>query len=130
MNESQGKWKYNYGDDEIWNATYDYFDTREEAIKEGNFAAIDADYEYYKVGQIEFSFKPHIDAERILAQIGEDAYQDSGEVAGDYLAYVPDDESNELERMLNETLNNWLTKTNNHPTFYNIINTSDHEVIK
>lgn len=117
MKDSQ--WMYNFGDAEHWDES-EYFDTKEEAIEAGRLEAIYRGEDEFQVGQI-ISFTPTIDAEEVLERIGENAY-DKSEYAEDYLCNLPKSEIDELQEMLDKVLEEWLTKTNNQPTFFNISN--------
>jgi hypothetical protein len=120
-----GKWCYST-DEEIFNSD-DYFHTKEEAIVAGEEYAKGCEYEQYYVGQIT-SIVPKIDTTGLLERIGEDIYEDCGEVAENYLCDVTKEQEKELDEWLNSVFITWLYKHNLHPNFYNIKNVSSHSV--
>lgn len=126
------KWLINLREDDIWNDNYE-FNSKEEAITYGkeNFHAIveeetgeifnhNLHYENFYVGKVE-RFAPSVDTDRVLEDISENAYDELGEVAEEYLYIVNKEEFKLLENKLNKVLNEWLDETNNHPTFYNVV---------
>lgn len=123
-NWENGLWLYNFGKSEIWNEE-SYFDTKEEAIAHGMIEAIDRGEDKYQVGQIN-TFEPSLYADWAIEQITENAIDNCGEVAEDYLDYLPKEETERLEELLNEALAKWLDETKNHPSFFTVDNISDH----
>ncbi|HHY72261.1 MAG TPA: hypothetical protein GX497_03370 [Bacillus bacterium] len=127
----EGKWLINWNEDGIWNSL-DEFETKEDAISYGkaNFEEIfedeigtefDSEIEnkVFYVGQIT-CFSPGINAEHVLEQIAEHAYDEVGEVAESYLENVSKEDCNILEERLNNALNEWLKETKNKPNFFKI----------
>ncbi|ACL77590.1 hypothetical protein [Ruminiclostridium cellulolyticum] len=125
-NWNNGLWMYNFGGKEIWNEE-EYFDTKEEAIGMGRIEAIKRGEDSYQVGQI-ITFTPSLDADWAIEQIAENAMDNCGEVANDYLDCVPKEETDRLEELLNEALTKWLDETKNHPGFFYIDDISEHVV--
>lgn len=132
-----GKWVINITHGEIWTNVEDWgeFDSKEKATEYGkkNYTEMIKSYgdsiqlendKYFSVGQVEHVY-PHIDAERIIDDAGENIYDQCGEVADDYLMNVNEKDIEELEEKLNDVFSDWLKKTNNQPTFYQIANTED-----
>jgi hypothetical protein len=124
--DRKNKWTYELYNEDIWSSGED-FDTKEEAIETGVKEAKDImeveqfDSYYFWVGQIQ-EYVPCINAYSVLDNLAENACEQCGEVAEDYLYPVSKEEIHKLEDMLNEALKKWMKETNNEPTFYSIIN--------
>lgn len=130
---TNGKWVINIKADSIWNSDVE-FDTREEAIAYGkenfeelykeeygeNYDPQDSIKEFY-IGQVE-EYKPRVFAHHVIEQVSDDAYEDVGEVAEDYLSLVKPEELESLEAQLNTVFNQWLTETDKHPKFWRVAN--------
>lgn len=125
-NWEDGLWMYNFGEKEIWNEE-EYFDTKEEAIDMGRIEAISRGEDSYQVGQID-TFAPSLDVDWAIEYIAENAMDNCGEVADDYLNGVSKEETKRLEELLNEALTKWLDETKNHPGFFTIYDISEHVV--
>ena len=121
-----GMWAYNFGDSEHWNVD-ECFDTAEEAIEAGKLTAGENEGEIFEVGQLDI-FKPSLDADWAIEHISENAWDECGEHGEDYLNYLPKDEIDRLDILLNEALNKWLDETKNHPGFYTITSVSLHSI--
>ncbi len=119
-----GLWMYNFGDPEHWNED-EYFDTESEAIDYGRIEAIKRGESKYQVGEMNV-FKPGIDVEDVIEQVSNDAYDNCGEFAEDYLSYLPKTETDRLQELLTEVFEKWLDETNNRPSFFTVVNISDH----
>lgn len=132
------KWtNHRYRDDEIW--WNDQFESREEAIADGvkqyktalnGFATdlFDDDPERFPsdvfyIGEC-IRFVPTVDAERVLEQLEEDAYDECGEAAENFLDwnYITDDKIADLQENLQRELDSWLERYKCTPTFYSIEN--------
>ena len=133
------KWVLNLQEDDFWNAT-ETFDTKEEAIKEGreclkNIAdcidinGYDADLfgteqldmgdivNHFFVGKTR-NFEPSIDVDDIFERLEDDAFNEAGEIAEDYLWNIKKEESDELSTELTKVFNEWASKYNHEPHFY------------
>lgn len=130
---NQEKWVININDEDIWNDNNE-FETKQEAIDfvkedfEGFFLEetgleykSDVDDKVFYVGQKE-RFAPSVDAVSILDDIAENAYDEVGESAEEYLGHVSTKEINSLEERLNKAFQEWADETNNHPTFWKVVN--------
>lgn len=133
-----GKWMLNGNCDELWNADTK-FDTREEAIKYGislltkfnNMTdkekesfdlMVDMHIQHdgknitsFNVGKIVYA-EISFNVDNILETIADNAYDEYGEYAEDYLRDVKNVHVEELEA----TINNWFHKYDYLPTFYGI----------
>jgi hypothetical protein len=129
---NNGKWVYEECGAEIWHTSEGEFDTKEEAIKEGReyFKFMQQEYGDYEdvtqfsVGQI-IHYHPTIEVYGLIEQVGEEAYEEVGEVAENYLTRVPHEEANLLSDKINEVFSQWMKETNNLPNFWMIRNTED-----
>jgi hypothetical protein len=130
---NQGKWIINLIEDGTW-GSLEEFESKEEAISYGkkNFEGIyedengekfDSEIEkkVFYVGQIE-RYVPSICVNSLVEQIAENAHDEVGEVAEDYLYDVSKEDIQLLEERLNDVLSNWFDETNNNPTFWKIVN--------
>lgn len=137
-----GKWILNDENSEYWNAS-DSFDSREEAINKGKETIkhyntltnkqkedIDLsdiglsgityeDIESFDVGQVNLATIA-TNGERFVEMVADEAYEEYGEFAEDYLSDVKKEHLDEL----GELLNGWFEKHNYMPTFYMVENVS------
>lgn len=123
------KWTYEVDlNRDIWRGGV--FDTKEEAIKEGNSETILEGGRNFKVGITEEVYNFGIDVDRVIEDIQNTMYGEMGELAEDYLDDVTTEHRLELERELNEVFYRWQEKHNYKPTFYRIISEEIIEVEK
>lgn len=121
MSKIDGKWMYNYSDDGIWSNS-DYYDIKEDAIKNGNEEFV-GEYDRFYVGQIKSARNDvHVFADRILENISEDMYEEVGEVAEDYLRDVKQEHEDILNERLNKVVMEWMKEFNYEPSFFKIAN--------
>lgn len=114
------KWTYEIDiDRDIWRGGV--FNTKEEAIEEGNSEAIIEGKMSFKIGITEEIFNFGIDVDRVIEDIQNTMYDEAGEIAEDYLDNVTTEHRLELERELNEVFYKWQEKHNYKPTFYRVI---------
>lgn len=114
------KWTYEIDvNRDIWRGGL--FDTKEEAINEGKAEAIIEGLTNFKVGIAEEVFNYGIDVDDSLERINEIVYEEVGEVAEDYLYYIPQEHKDELQDKLNEVFYKWQEKYNYNPNFYRIV---------
>lgn len=114
------KWTYEIDvNRDIWRGGV--FDTKEEAINEGKAEAIIEGLTNFKVGIAEEVFNYGIDVDDSLERINEIVYEEVGEVAEDYLYYIPQEHKDELQDKLNEVFYKWQEKYNYTPTFYKVV---------
>lgn len=121
-----GKWAYNFWGSERWDVD-ECYDTHEEAMEAGKLAAIEHDRGGYEVGQLNV-YAASIDVNQVIDNITDDAWDQCGEYAEDYLCHLPEKEVDRLGELLNEALNKWLDETNNHPGFYTLSSVSVHSI--
>lgn len=103
-------------DEEVFNSSGE-FNCYEDAVLE---AILEKDAE---VGDTIFvgektKHMPHICAENVIEDLSEQAYDECGEHAQDYLTEVKDSERLELENELNDVLQKWMDRFKHHPYFY------------
>lgn len=118
-----GKWKYElYGNDEWYG---DNYDTKEEAIKAGTEEYKDEalDTDTFRVGQISLH-APHIDVDRVIDNLIDDAYEVGGEFAESWLN-VTKEEKTKLEDRLNDALLVWLKEIGEMPNFGEMVDVED-----
>jgi predicted urease superfamily metal-dependent hydrolase len=117
------KGKYSWSEnqlDEIWE--HDRFDSIEECIKD----AVD-NYEKKPGDQIAIGicedYIPHVDVCALLDRANEDAYEECGEVAEDWPAFIRREgyaDEEKLQKKMDKVFNEWLEETNQIPGFYHI----------
>jgi len=113
--------------EELWR--HDTFESIEDCI-------LDAKENYeHKVGDIIYIgetelYIPSVDAESILENIEEQAYETIGECAEnwDIYDYKKREELYELSNELTEVVNNWLKKYNREPSFYSVVDVKPIEI--
>ena len=115
-------WDFDDGAEYWYNDTYE---TIEECIEDALLTSKEEDEEYDTVyiGEVN-KFIPTIDAERILDMLQEDAYEEVGEIGGDWNAYdyKKRNEIDELSEALTEVVHSWLKKCGYYPSFCTIEN--------
>jgi hypothetical protein len=128
-NVDSGKWMFNIGNDEVW--TGEYYDSKQEAIEEGNLELEDSNririqknkevIKSFNIGQVEKVYPCGVDVDFILENIAENTV-DGMEAGEDYLCDVIDKHRAELEEKLNDVLFAWMKKYKYEPTFFRIVN--------
>ncbi|MET3508270.1 hypothetical protein [Halalkalibacter oceani] len=114
---SEGKWCYSFNEENFEGD----FDTRDDAIGEGLYYYEEDNQSELYVGQAqEVSLGVNIDF--IVEQLGEDAYEQCGEVAEDYLCNVKSEHREILEDKMNDVLQKWMDEFKYNPTFYTVGN--------
>lgn len=121
-----GQWMYHVGYSETWTEG-EYFNTEEEAIKEGREYAKEEGYEQYETGQIQI-FIPCVNVSSVLDNIREDAYERCGEAGEDYFDDVTRDHESELEDRFNEVLIQWMEEHKLNTQYFNLDNIKDHSI--
>lgn len=154
MKENAGKWMYHFPDStDIWDSG-DYFDTKEDAVKEARETApqwaedegLDVaqflETGHFEVGQL---LTPifSIDAEWVIENICEQVYEQCGEVSEDWLdvptsrhTYGYNEEKanqwkaqiKDLDDSLNTALRSWLDRHNLNPIFCALDNIVEYPV--
>jgi len=118
-----GKW---FGRTEIGGQqayTIGPFDTKEECAQEA-FADIGVDT--VEVGKLR-QFQPVIDADYIIDQLANEATDEAGEVAEDWLMHIDKESKEQLSEDLTAVLKQWLILNSQWPRFGGIY---DEETIK
>ena len=132
MDNLNGKWTYDIDGGESWSCV-EFFDTKEESIEAGKDEAINGypfdDIKYLRVGQVK-EFVPKINGYHIVESVGEDAYEECGEIAEDYLASVRSGDIAELQLSLEACLHQWLRNKGFVPNFYSIENIEEIDLDK
>lgn len=65
-------------------------------------------------------FEPKVFSDIVVERIQEDAYDEAGEIAEDYLMYTSQKDMSKLNEMLTETFNKWAKETGNEPNFFTV----------
>ena len=120
MSKEKGKYTWEKEQDaEIW---YNgRFDTIEECIKDALKNGIELGT-MIAIGLCE-DYTPVINVDDVLERVGEDAYEEVGEVAEDWPAFESKKGfvgAGSREEKLNKVFNEWLEETNQVPGFYKI----------
>ncbi|WP_010497715.1 hypothetical protein [Paenibacillus elgii] len=129
MNQKEGKWRFYWGNSDIWNDGDDY-DTKEDAIE----AALSEEYRWtdrdtFRVGQIKCCTNDvKLYAGSVLEQIADHVYDEVGEVAEDYLRHVKNEHESILEERLNKVIKEWMNEFGYYPDFYKIVNVEEVKV--
>lgn len=120
-------WEYS-GNEEIWRN--DVFDTVEDCI-------LDAKENYcvepgteIAVGEVVL-WEPYVMSTDILERLEEEAYDECGEVGGDWDAFNYKKDKEKLEELsdkITEIVKQWLKDNGTYPTFYKIDNVRIMEV--
>ena len=97
-------------EEETWNNSGESI---KECIEEARLYVEAEDQEFVYIGEVT-NHVPTIDAERIIDNLIDQAYDECGESSDGWLDGV---KTEELEEKLNEVLQEWLKKTNQEPTF-------------
>lgn len=111
-------------DKEIWENSR--FDTIEECIKDALGCGIEPGT-MIAVGICK-DYTPIINVDDVLERVGEDAYEECGEIAEDWPAFESKKGfigAKELEEKLNKVFMEWLEQTNQVPNFYHILPLAD-----
>jgi len=114
---SEIKWCYSFNEENFEGT----LNTKEDAIEVGAFYAKDAGLTIFHVGtQKDVTLGVSVDA--IIEQLSEDAYEQVGEIADEYLRYVKPKHALILEEKLNQVLHSWLSDFGHRPTFWTVDN--------
>lgn len=118
----QGKYGYCTNNDGIFEGE---FDTREEAIEDARYCGVvkGDQLETGRYNRIMFT----IDVNDVIESLNEHACAEAGEVAEDFLQYVPKSQRDELEDTLNSCLNVWLMKHEHDQVIFSAIDIQSHK---
>lgn len=119
------KWCYSLNGEEYEGL----YDSKEDAIEEGNERAYENEQETFWVGKAEKTFVPGVDVENLLENIRDNACAEGGEFAEDYLMHTTTEQERELEEKLNEVLHEWLDKYKHEVNFYSVIGEEEIAVV-
>lgn len=118
------KWAFSLDGEWYNSATYNSFD---EALKDGIEDAKAEGCNKVYVGRV-MEFIPCVNADSVIEELQQQAYDKAGEFSNDYLEGVSLKDRLKLEKMLTETFNQWAKETNNEPSFYTIEDTREVKV--
>jgi len=122
MSLKEGQWMYNLNAcSENWQS--ESFDTKEGAVIAGleEYNEDDRDQNYYEVGQIHLHI-PSVNVDWLIDNVREEAYEQSGESADDWLDQVSREQQSILEERMNKVLIDWLKEVNEIPKFGTMTN--------
>ena len=105
-----------------------YYDSKEEAIREGSFEAKESSRDKFYIGEVKTVGLPYIDVDDILDNIGESMMDEYGEVAEDYLCCLPQEDRDDLQEILDEVFHKWLIDNDQVPTFFVVENVEEVKV--
>lgn len=110
MELKDGAWMYHIGESEVW--TGEYYESKALATEAG-LEEYHSDLEAHRpydllVGQVNL-YETRLRAEHLLDSIRDDAWDDLGEVADNYLS-CSEEQENELDVALNQVFQDWLQK--------------------
>ncbi|HCT63879.1 MAG TPA: hypothetical protein DIC60_01140 [Lachnospiraceae bacterium] len=104
---------------EIWR--HDVFDTVEDCVQDylENYAGEDLEESIF-VGEVK-PFEISVDSYRILETLSEEAYEECGDVAENWLYFRDiEKDTEELNEKLTQVVIDWLKKHDYMPSFYKI----------
>lgn len=112
--------------DGVWHSTAG---SREEAVAEIKNACEEEGHDFHGyVGEVEEADVSTPDADRLLEQMGENAYEELGEAAEDW-PRANREQVADLQRRIDHTLAEWLTTHNLWPRFFKVVRVSEVTVI-
>ena len=108
------KFAYSF-DDETYSCEYD---SVEEALADAKqeVKSGQEDAEVVYIGRV-YEFEPCVDVDLVIERIQDDAEDEVGERADDYLEGVRKADKQKLQEMLTETFNQWAAETFHEPYF-------------
>lgn len=118
------KWAFSL-DNEYYNSPL--YDSYQEALKDGIDEASTNECDKVYVGKV-VEFVVSVDADNVIEELQQKAYDEAGDVSLDYLEDIPLKDRLKLGEMLTEIFNKWAKETNNEPNFYTVEETSVYEV--
>ena len=125
----KGKYVYSFSDDCFQS---DFFDTPEEALAEAREIEKESlapeKKEAVYIGVVGEKWKPTIDGESIIDMLRDEAYEEGGEYAEDYLKDVSEAQRDELTEVLTNAFNKWAAKYGYKPNFYPIENVKEYKL--
>lgn len=97
----------------------DICDSVEEALHDARIQAscFDEPIETVYIGEV-WDFEPKVDADSVIERVQDDAEDEAGECADDYLEGVKIADRQKLQEMLTETFKQWAAETFNEPRFF------------
>ena len=97
---------------------YGEFDSVAEALADARVEAKDyPDSTQIYIGK-NYKYEPRVQAHRVIEDIQEDAFDEAGEAAEDYLEFVSAPSLVMLEKMLTKTFIEWSKENNYEPSFF------------
>ena len=97
---------------------YGEFDSVAEALADARVEAKDyPDSTQIYIGK-NYQYEPCVRAHRVIEDIQEDAFDEAGEAAEDYLEFVSVPSLVMLEKMLTKTFIEWAKENNYEPSFF------------
>jgi hypothetical protein len=116
---SEGKWCYSFNGENFEGD----FDTEEQAIAEAIWYYKDdeKDQDFIWVGQTQ-AISVGVNVDSLLENLGEEAYEQAGEYAEDYLTNVKIEHQKVLEEKLNSVLATWMKEFKYEPNFWTVKN--------
>lgn len=126
----KGKYTYSFSDDCFENEDYD---TEEEALAAARKEAKEYENsdrpptEVY-IGIVGEKWKPTIDGESIIDMLRDEAYEEGGEYAEDYLEDVPKEQRDELTEILTLAFTVWAKEHGYEPNFFPIENVKEYKL--
>lgn len=122
------QWLYNIGEDDMWADVkrYDSFEEAKAAAIEEYKSQNYKDKNIY-VGEI-IEYTPVIDAKSVIACDIDNAWDEVGAAAEDYLYDIPDHIVEELDKDLKDVYYNWIQKHGNVPEFGTLDNIKKVEI--
>lgn len=121
------RWCYST-DGELFTGGYE---SRKEAIKDGLEEVLLYGEEDLFIGvESPVDVSTFVLCDQVIEELQENAMELCGEVAEDYLGGVSPRDKDILDEMLTETVEKWMTATNNRPTFHHVVDEEKLPIIR
>lgn len=121
---SEKKYAYSFSGEE-YEGPFDSYDEALQAAKDANADEWEDDrWEYVYIGECIW-YKPHVSAVNVIEAIQDDAYDQAGDFAIDYLDDVTKEHRNKLESLLTGIFNIWAKDYGYKPSFFTVENVKE-----
>ena len=121
---SEIKYAYSFNGEE-YEGPFDSYDEALQAAKDANLDEYHDDrYEVVYIGECIW-YKPHVSADNVIEAIQDDAYDQAGDFAINYLDDVTKEHRNKLESLLTGIFNIWAKDYGYKPSFFTVENVKE-----
>ena len=121
---SENKYAYSFNGEE-YEGPFDSYDEALQAAKDANLDEYHDDrYEVAYIGECVW-YKPHVDADNVIEAVQDEAYDQAGDFAIDYLDDVTKEHRDKLESLLTGIFNIWAEDYGYKPSFFTVENVKE-----